>query len=92
MEIKEHDRAAVNRGRLFIALSMAIFGTIGLFVRNIPLPSAEIALCRALLAILAIGAYLFATKQKLKLIQMLQIDKVLILIIRIILKLLLLRL
>ena len=63
----ENDRAAVNRSRLFIALSMAIFGTIGLFVRNIPLPSAEIALCRAVLAILAIGSYLLVTKQKLEL-------------------------
>ena len=63
----ENNRAAVNRSRLFIALSMAIFGTIGLFVRNIPLPSAEIALCRAVLAILAIGSYLLVTKQKLEL-------------------------
>ena len=67
MQGKENDRAAVNRSRLFIALSMAIFGTIGLFVRNIPLPSAEIALYRALLAILAIGAYLLVTGQKLEL-------------------------
>ena len=67
MQGKENDRAAVNRSRLFIALSMAIFGTIGLFVRNIPLPSAEIALCRAMLAILAIGSYLLVTKQKLEL-------------------------
>ena len=67
MQGKDNDRAAVNRSRLFIALSMAIFGTIGLFVRNIPLPSAEIALCRAVLAILAIGSYLLVTKQKLEL-------------------------
>ena len=67
MQGKDNDRAAVNRSRLFIAISMAIFGTIGLFVRNIPLPSAEIALCRAVLAILAIGSYLLVTKQKMEL-------------------------
>ena len=38
------------KARLMIILSMAIFGTIGLFVRNIPLPSSEIALFRAILA------------------------------------------
>lgn len=65
MQGKENDGAAVNRSRLFIAISMAIFGTIGLFVRNIQLPSAEIALYRALLAILAIGSYLLVTRQKL---------------------------
>ena len=31
------------KARLLIILSMAIFGTIGLFVRNIPIPSSEIA-------------------------------------------------
>ena len=67
MQGKENDRTVVNRSRLFIALSMAIFGTIGLFVRNISLPSAEIALCRALLAILAIGSYLLVTNEKMQL-------------------------
>ena len=62
MQGKDNDSAAVNRSRLFIAISMAIFGTIGLFVRNIPLASEEIALCRAVLAILAIGSYLLVTK------------------------------
>ena len=38
------------KARLLIILSMAIFGTIGLFVRNIPIPSSEIALFRAILA------------------------------------------
>ena len=67
MQGKDNDIAAVNRSRLFIAISMAIFGTIGLFVRNISLPSAEIALCRALLAILAIGSYLLVTNEKMQL-------------------------
>lgn len=47
-----------------LVLSMAIFGTIGLFVRNIPLESGEIALYRALLAAGLIGIYLLITKQK----------------------------
>ena len=60
-------KETVNRSRLLIAVSMAIFGTIGLFVRGIPLPSSEIALYRAVLAILAIGSYLFVTQQKIQL-------------------------
>ena len=47
--------------------SMAIFGTIGLFVRNIPLSSGEIALYRAVLAAALIGIYLLITRQKLEL-------------------------
>ena len=39
-------------------LSMAIFGTIALFVREIALPSAEIALFRAVLAAALIGTFL----------------------------------
>lgn len=50
--------------RTMLILSMAIFGTIALFVRNIPLASGEIALYRAVLAALLIGIYLIATKQK----------------------------
>ena len=61
------DQFIVNRSRLFIAIAAAIFGTIGLFVRQIPLPSAEIALYRAVLAVLAIGTYLLITRQKIEL-------------------------
>lgn len=50
--------------RIMLILSMTIFGTIGLFVRNIPLPSGELALYRAVLAALLIGVYLLITKQK----------------------------
>ena len=50
-----------------IAAAAAIFGTIGLFVRQIPLPSAEIALYRAVLAVMAIGTYLAAARQKIDL-------------------------
>jgi len=46
---------------------MAIFGTIGLFVRRIDLPSGEIALYRAAMAAILIGGYLLVTKQKIPL-------------------------
>jgi hypothetical protein len=49
--------------RLLFILSMTIFGTIGLFVRNINLSSGEIALYRAVMAIILIGLYLLITKQ-----------------------------
>lgn len=45
-------------------ISMAIFGTIPLFVRNIPVSSAEIALYRAILAVILIGLFLIFKKQK----------------------------
>lgn len=47
-----------------IIASMAIFGTIAIFVRNIPVASSELALYRAVLAALAIGVYLLITRQK----------------------------
>lgn len=50
--------------RAMLVLSMTIFGTIGLFVRNIPLPSGEIALYRAVMAAVLIGLFLLITKQK----------------------------
>lgn len=50
--------------RLMLAFSMVCFGTIGYFVRNIDLPSGEIALYRAFFAILLIGGYMLLTKQK----------------------------
>lgn len=47
--------------------AMAIFGTIGLFVKKIPIPSGELSLYRGILAILPIGLVLFLSKQKLNL-------------------------
>ena len=44
--------------------SMAIFGTIGAFVRHIPLPSGEIALWRAVLATVLIGGFLLITRRR----------------------------
>lgn len=44
--------------------SMAIFGTLGLFVRNIGVSSGELALYRAVLAAGMIGLFFLLTKQK----------------------------
>ncbi len=49
--------------RLIFILSMVIFGTLGLFVRNIPISSGELALYRAVLAVILIGTYLLITKR-----------------------------
>ena len=65
--MNDKNQLITTRSRLFIALAAAIFGTIGLFVRQISLPSAETALYRAVLAVLAIGTYLLITRQKIEL-------------------------
>ena len=44
--------------RLMIILSMATFGTLGIFVRNISVSSGELALYRAVLAAILIATYL----------------------------------
>lgn len=49
--------------RIFVALPMFIFGTLGLFTRNIALSSGELALCRASLAAVLIIVFLAVTKQ-----------------------------
>lgn len=52
--------------KLLIIISMIVFGTIGIFVKFIPLASGEIALYRAILAIILLGLFLLITKQKIK--------------------------
>jgi drug/metabolite transporter (DMT)-like permease len=54
-------------GKLKILTSMAIFGTVGIFVRFIPLPSAVIAFCRGVLGCLFLLAFMMLTKKKLSL-------------------------
>ena len=49
--------------RWMLIVSMTIFGTLGIFVRNISVSSGELALYRAVLAALLIAVYLVATKQ-----------------------------
>ncbi len=55
-----------TKSRIYLIFSMAIFGTLAPFVRNISVSSGELALYRALLAILLIGAFLLLTKQKIE--------------------------
>mgnify|MGYP003293470851 CR=1 FL=1 len=55
-----------NNPQAKLALSMFIFGTIPLFVRNIAVSSAELALYRAILAVILIGFGLLITKQKIE--------------------------
>lgn len=49
--------------KVMLIISMTVFGTLGLFVRNIPVSSGELALYRAILASLLIFAFLALTKQ-----------------------------
>ena len=48
----------VINSRLLLVLSMTVFGTVGMFVRGIELPSGEIALYRAVIATLMLSVYL----------------------------------
>lgn len=50
-----------GRSRAMFIAAMMIFGTVGLFVRRIALPSAEIALCRAAIALVVIGVFMAFT-------------------------------
>lgn len=58
-------RLVSDRGRM--VLSMAVFGTLGLFVRNIPLPSGELAMYRAVMAAVLLGTFLLITRQRIPL-------------------------
>jgi len=53
--------------RLVLSFAMAVFGTLGLFTRFIPVSSGELALYRAVLAALLLCGYFAATRQKLEL-------------------------
>ena len=55
-----------NKARLQLIISMSIFGTLAIFVRNISVSSGELALYRAILAAILIGTYLLASGQKSK--------------------------
>lgn len=50
-----------KKARMELIVSMTVFGTIGIFVRGIPLPSGELALYRAVLAaLLILGCFLIS--------------------------------
>ena len=52
-----------NQARWMIVSSMAVFGTLAPFVRNISVSSGELALYRAVLASLLIGIFLKLKKR-----------------------------
>lgn len=56
-----------SRARWMLVGSMAIFGTLAPFVRNIPVSSGQLALYRAVLAAMLIGLYLLLSGQKIPL-------------------------
>ena len=53
-----------NIQKLIFSLSMFVFGTIGVFVKNVSLSSGEIALYRAIMAIIFLSALFVVKKQK----------------------------
>lgn len=55
------------RPRLMLMASMAIFGTLAPFVRNIAVSSGELALYRAVMAAVMVGGFLLLTGQKIAL-------------------------
>ena len=55
----------LNKHRAALVTAMAIFGTIGIFRRYIPLPSGAVALCRAALGVLFLLGVLLCRRQKL---------------------------
>ncbi len=57
----------MKKARLMLIISMTVFGTLGLFVRNIPVSSGELALYRAVLAAVLILGYLLVTGQRIPL-------------------------
>jgi len=57
----------MKSARAMLTLSMVIFGTLGPFVRSIPVSSGELALYRAVLAALLIGLYLLISRQRIPL-------------------------
>lgn len=56
----------MRRSRIFLISSMVIFGTIGLFVRNIDLSPGEIALYRSVLAIALVGIFILLSPSRRK--------------------------
>ncbi len=54
----------MKQAKLFMVLSMIVFGSIAPFIKNINLSSSEIALFRSVIAIILIGLFLLITRQK----------------------------
>lgn len=58
MDIRKHKRIQQKKSSMMLVASMVIFGTIGFFTRNIAVSSSELALYRAVLAMIMVGGYL----------------------------------
>ena len=56
-----------NVSKILMASAMFIFGTLAPFVRNIAVSSGELALYRAMMAVVLVGVFLLVTKQKISL-------------------------
>ena len=54
----------INKARLQLIISMSIFGTLAVFVRNISVSSGELALYRAVLAAILIASYLLFSHKR----------------------------
>ncbi len=55
----------MNKAKCSLLTAMAIFGTVGIFVRYIPLPAATVALFRGVMGLICLLAAMAATKKKL---------------------------
>lgn len=64
MNKNENAKNTHMSARLLLSISMAIFGTLGIFTRNIPVSSGELALYRAVLAAGVVVSYLTVTGQR----------------------------
>ena len=60
-------QASLRKSRLMMVTAMTVFGTLAIFVRNISVSSAELALYRAVLALMLLGGFFLATGQKIDL-------------------------
>lgn len=61
MELRETIMRENRNPRLMLVVSMTIFGTLGIFVRNISVSSGELALYRAILAAMMLALFLSLT-------------------------------
>ena len=55
---------SLQKSRLMMVSAMAVFGTLALFVRNIAVSSAELALYRAVMATALLGGFFLVTGQR----------------------------
>lgn len=65
--VLERERVVMKKSmnaKVMLSVSMAIFGTLALFTRNISVSSGELALYRAIMAAILLTCYLAVTKQK----------------------------